>query len=105
VVGKDLANNVLLVAQGNDHPALFADSLLAGEIYWVAGAPPALPMRCSAKIRYRQADQDCTLETAGAQYRVVFDKPQRAVTPGQSVVFYKDELCLGGGVIESVGDP
>ena len=104
VVGKDLANNVLLVAQGNDHPALFADSLLAGEIYWVAGAPPALPMRCSAKIRYRQADQDCTLETAGAQYRVVFDKPQRAVTPGQSVVFYKDELCLGGGVIESVGD-
>ena len=104
VVGKDLANNVLLVAQGNDHPALFADSLLTGEIYWVAGAPPALPMRCSAKIRYRQADQDCTLETAGAQYRVVFDKPQRAVTPGQSVVFYKDELCLGGGVIESVGD-
>ena len=104
VVGKDLANNVLLVAQGNDHPALFADSLLAGEIYWVAGAPPALPLRCRAKIRYRQADQDCTLETAGAQYRVVFDKPQRAVTPGQSVVFYKDELCLGGGVIESVGD-
>ena len=102
VVGKDLANNVLLVAQGNDHPALYADSLLAGEIYWVAGQPPALPLRCSAKVRYRQADQDCSLEPAGEHYRVVFDKPQRAVTPGQSVVFYQGERCLGGGVIETV---
>jgi tRNA-specific 2-thiouridylase len=101
VVDKDLEHNVLLVAQGNDHPALFKSSLRAGDIYWVAGEAPALPMRCVAKVRYRQADQDCTVEPAvGGGYSVTFERPQRAVTPGQSVVFYDDELCLGGGVIE-----
>ncbi len=100
VVDKDLDRNVLLVAQGNDHPALFKGSLTVGHVYWVAGEAPALPLRCTAKVRYRQADQDCTLAAAGDGYRVDFVQPQRAVTPGQSVVFYCGERCLGGGVIE-----
>ena len=100
VVGKDLDNNVLLVAQGNDHPALFSTSLFTRAIYWVAGEAPALPHRCHAKIRYRQDDQPCTLKASEDGYLVSFDQPQRAVTPGQSVVFYDGDRCLGGGVIE-----
>jgi tRNA-specific 2-thiouridylase len=101
VVGKDLERNVLLVAQGNDHPALFSSTLFADRIFWVAGSEPSLPLRCTAKVRYRQADQACTLERApDGRYKVDFDTPQRAVTPGQSVVFYRDDVCLGGGVIE-----
>ncbi|MDH3991505.1 MAG: tRNA 2-thiouridine(34) synthase MnmA [Gammaproteobacteria bacterium] len=103
VVGKDLDNNILLVAQGNEHPALFSTRLSASEIYWVAGAAPELPLQCSAKVRYRQADQQCTVSASGSAFEVVFEQPQRAVTPGQSVVFYLGERCLGGGVIESTG--
>jgi tRNA-specific 2-thiouridylase len=104
VVAKDLACNVLLVAQGNDHPALFKDHLYAREIYWVAGIAPALPLHCAAKVRYRQKDQACLVTHCAEQgYRVDFDTPQRAVTPGQSVVFYQDDCCLGGGVIERTG--
>ena len=100
VVDKDLDNNVLLVTQGNDHPALFKSQLTASEIYWIAGTSPTLPLQCKAKVRYRQPDQDCTVYADDKGYAVKFDQPQRAVTPGQSVVFYLDELCLGGGVIE-----
>ncbi|AQA18889.1 tRNA 2-thiouridine(34) synthase MnmA [Halioglobus japonicus] len=100
VVDKDLEQNRLLVAQGNDHPALFKSSLTTGDIYWVAGTPPALPLQCHAKVRYRQSDQACTVSRDGAGYRIDFDEPQRAVTPGQSVVLYDDNICLGGGVIE-----
>ncbi len=101
VVGKDLANNVLLVAQGNEHPALFSDSLRLNEIYWVAGEAPDLPLQCAAKVRYRQPDQACTLRRDGDGFRVDFSQPQRAVTPGQSAVFYLGDTCLGGGVIEA----
>lgn len=100
VVDKDLENNILLVAQGNDHPALFKRSLVTSEVYWIAGTPPTLPLDCYAKVRYRQADQACTVSLDGAAYRVDFREPQRAVTPGQSVVFYQHDTCLGGGVIE-----
>jgi len=103
VVGKDLDSNILLVAQGNEHPALFSTRLSASDIYWVAGAAPELPLQCSAKVRYRQADQQCTVSASGNAFDVVFAQPQRAVTPGQSVVFYLGERCLGGGVIESTG--
>ena len=100
VVEKDLARNVLLVAQGKDHPALFKSTLFTNDIFWISGEEPILPMQVRAKVRYRQADQLCSVERHAEGYRVVFDEPQRAITPGQSVVFYQDELCLGGGVIE-----
>jgi len=100
VVDKDIERNRLLVAQGNDHPALFKTSLYTGDIFWIAGLEPELPLRCSAKVRYRQVDQGCTLNRHGSGYRVLFDSPQRAVTPGQSVVFYQGERCFGGGIIE-----
>lgn len=100
VAGKDLANNRLLVVQGNDHPALFSGELSCRSLFWIDGQSPALPLRCAAKIRYRQADQPCTVVTCDGGFRVCFDNPQRAVTPGQSVVLYDDDRCLGGGVIE-----
>jgi tRNA-specific 2-thiouridylase len=97
---KDLERNVLIAVQGQ-HPLLFADWLHAGDIFWINGEVPELPLRCKAKVRYRQSDQDCTVEAAPeGGYKVVFDQPQRAVTPGQSVVLYLNDLCLGGGVIE-----
>ncbi|MEK7697073.1 MAG: aminomethyltransferase beta-barrel domain-containing protein, partial [Pseudomonadota bacterium] len=71
-----------------------------GDLHWVAGAPPTLPLRCAAKTRYRQPDQACALTLSPAHLAARFDLPQRAVTPGQSVVFYQGEECLGGGVIQ-----
>lgn len=104
VVDKDIPDNVLLVAQGNSHAALFKSSLFAREVFWVSGIAPELPLRCMAKVRYRQQDQSCTLtQDCKWVYRVDFDTPQRAITPGQSVVFYQHDLCLGGGVIEQTG--
>jgi tRNA-specific 2-thiouridylase len=101
VVGKDLEQNHLLVAQGQDHPALFSRSLTTHHIYWVAGEPPGLPLDCMAKTRYRQPDQACRLTREDSVYRVEFAEAQRAITPGQSAVFYDGDRCLGGGVIES----
>ncbi len=104
VVDKDIERNVLLVAQGNDHPALFRSQLIATGVHWVAGEEPPLPAALAAKIRYRQADQACRLSRlAAGRYQVDFADPQRAVTPGQSVVFYTGERCLGGGIIERAG--
>ncbi|MCQ4248464.1 tRNA 2-thiouridine(34) synthase MnmA [Pseudomonas stutzeri] len=101
VLSKDLDRNVLVVGQGNGHPWLFSRALLVSEIYWVNPIELSAPLRLTAKVRYRQSDQACTLERTGDGYRVVFDEPQRAVTPGQSVVFYDGDVCLGGGVIET----
>lgn len=101
VVGKDMPHNVLTVAQGHDHPSLYSRSLAAHDLCWVSGAAPTPPLACAAKTRYRQTDQPCTMtEIKGGVCKVTFDKPQWAVTPGQSVVFYQGEECLGGGVIE-----
>ncbi|MFO7594490.1 MAG: tRNA 2-thiouridine(34) synthase MnmA [Pseudomonadota bacterium] len=102
VVGKDMENNVLLAAQGHDHPLLFTRKLDAGQLSWVDGVGPSAPFHCRAKTRYRQADQACTIthiDERGCE--VTFEEAQRAVTPGQSVVFYQGDVCLGGGVIES----
>ncbi|NIP74387.1 MAG: tRNA 2-thiouridine(34) synthase MnmA [Gammaproteobacteria bacterium] len=100
VVEKDLERNVLVVAQGRDNPLLYRHTLEALELHWVAGTAPALPLRCRAKTRYRQPDQPCIVADAGAgRCRVEFDDPQWAPTPGQSVVFYAGDECLGGGVI------
>lgn len=102
VVEKDLENNVLVVGQGNQHPLLFSKALTARDIFWISGEAPALPTRLTAKVRYRQQDQACLLEqNADGPFLVIFDEPQRAVTPGQSVVFYDGDICLGGGVIEA----
>jgi len=101
VVDKDISQNVLRVVEGENHPALFSDGLIAQDISWVAESQPGLPMRCTARTRHRQPEQACMVETSdNAGLRVIFDEPQRAITPGQSVVFYQDELCLGGGIIE-----
>lgn len=102
VVDKLIDSNTLLVVQGNEHPALYAHGLYAQNLHWIAREPPATPYRCTAKTRHRQTDQACTVEHAEADLlRVTFDQPIRAVAPGQYVVFYSDQLCLGGGVIKS----
>jgi tRNA-specific 2-thiouridylase len=103
VVAKDIEQNVVYVERGALHPALYADYLIADHLTWIEKIP-SLPYRCRAKIRYRQQDQACTILSIGdTQVRVDFDVPQRAATPGQSVVFYDGDECLGGGVIQSVG--
>lgn len=100
VVAKDLDNNILIVAQGHNHPLLFSNQLSANQLNWIAETPQETPLRCMAKTRYRQTDQACTISRLeDDNCDVVFDEPQRAITPGQSVVFYQDDECLGGGVI------
>jgi tRNA-uridine 2-sulfurtransferase len=102
VVEKDMQRNVLIAVQGQDHPLLYSSTLTAGQLSWVDGKGPQAPYRCKAKTRYRQPDQACTINRIDEQgCEVIFDEPQLAVTPGQSVVFYDGEICLGGGVIES----
>jgi tRNA-specific 2-thiouridylase len=100
VLGKDLEKNVLLVVQGDD-PLLYQSALFLNHIHWINQKPaPFTPL--FAKTRYRQKDERCELESLqDGRYRVVFHAPQRAITKGQSVVFYQDDICLGGGIIDS----
>lgn len=112
VLHKDLDNNRLIVGQGHDHPMLQSTELTAYKLDWVVDAPAQLftaqGYRCTAKTRYRQPDQACTvfaLDETGDTIKVVFDEPQRAVTPGQSCVFYDGDICLGGGVIQTIDAP
>ena len=101
VVEKDLVNNELIVAQGHDHSALLSIGLIAQQLHWVDRQPIREPLRCTVKTRYRQTDVPCTIEPIDDEsIKVIFDEPQIAVTPGQSAVFYLDEVCLGGGIIE-----
>jgi tRNA-specific 2-thiouridylase len=105
VSGKDLQRNVLFVVQGHDHAALQADSLQASQLSWIEGSPPAARFRCMAKVRYRQEDRPCAVHVSdNGSCEVHFDSPQRAVTPGQYVVFYAGEVCLGGAVIDTVAN-
>jgi tRNA-specific 2-thiouridylase len=101
VAAKELAHNRLLVVQGHDHPALLRDRLTAINLNWISGAPPHCHWVYGAKTRYRQKDAPCTLVSAEKKSgEVEFATPQRAVTPGQSVVIYESQVCLGGGIIE-----
>lgn len=101
VVAKNFDKNEVVLAQGQDHPALYADGLTAIELNWLV-APPQDEFKARAKIRYRQMEQDCTVTVLDARVEVLFDRPQRAMTPRQSVVFYQGETCLGGGIIAEI---
>jgi tRNA-specific 2-thiouridylase len=100
VADKRLGSNELIVVQGHDHPLLMKRELKATDTAWVGGVAPQERSTLSAKTRYRQADAACTLERVlESEIRVDFQSPQWAVTPGQSVVLYEGEVCLGGGII------
>lgn len=103
VAGKDLENNVLYVVQGEQHPSLYSDSLTASGVNWISPVLPDEPFHCTAKFRYRQQDQGVTvtMKPDGSAH-IVFDKPQKAITPGQAVVLYDGDVCLGGGTIDAV---
>jgi len=106
VLHKDMADNVLYVGQGHDHPWLFSRRLRARQLSWVTGQPPGAGSRLTAKVRYRQPDQDCVVTAShGGELLLEFAQPQRAVTAGQSVVLYDGESCLGGGIIEWADTP
>lgn len=102
VVDKDLEKNRLIVAQGHNHPALLHYHLQCSQLSWVSDLSPELPLSCNAKIRYRQSAQKCSLKKINnGALQVTFEQPQRAITPGQSVVFYQKDTCLGGGIINT----
>ena len=103
VADKDLENNILIVVQGNEHPFLHHNECSANDMSWVQGDAPALSFRCAAKTRYRQQDATCSVEyqEQSKNWHIIFDDPQWAITPGQAIVFYDGEECLGGGTIIS----
>lgn len=102
VVKKDLVKNHLIIGQGHNHPGLYNKNIRAGQLHWILSAP-SMPFDCTAKIRYRQKDQSCTvISIENGIATIKFIENQFAPTPGQSVVFYNGEQCLGGGIIETV---
>lgn len=100
VVAKDVRRNAVIVEQGDDHPALYSTSLIASDLSWVIAPQTSFPFICKSKVRYRQEDQPCIIEKIedGRAY-VSFPLPQRAITSRQSIVFYQDNICIGGGII------
>ncbi len=103
VAAKDLTRNVLVAVQGHDHPLLYRRDVDAVEMHWISGTAPALPAQLGAKTRYRMPDATCTLAADGDGCRATFDVPQWAPTPGQYLVLYDGDVCLGGGVITAPG--
>lgn len=105
VADKDLEKNILYVVQGDQHPSLYSTGLIATDVNWIAGSDqtPKVPFHCTAKFRYRQPDQGVTLTwREDGTVHVAFDEQQKAITPGQAVVFYDGDVCLGGGTIDQV---
>lgn len=103
VVDKDLKKNILYVVQGEKHPMLYSNGLMASDLSWVSDRPKEMSFECTAKFRYRQPDNEVSVYlTDDNKCKVIFKKPQKAITPGQAVVFYKGEECLGGGMIDSI---
>jgi tRNA-specific 2-thiouridylase len=104
VLGKDIQKNIVYVERGLRHPAMFSDTLEAEELAWISPLDLTFPFKCKAKVRYRQPDQDCIIEKfENGKIYVSFPVPQRSVTPGQAIVFYLGDRCIGGGKITSVG--
>ncbi len=102
VADKQLARNTLIVVQGHNHPKLFAPALVCTQLHWIDDTPPTSSLYCTAKTRYRQLETACLIKPLNNdKYQVEFEIPQRAITPGQSVVFYQDQTCLGGGIIDA----
>lgn len=102
VADKQLARNTLIVVQGHNHPKLFAPALVCTQLHWIDDCPPTCSLYCTAKTRYRQLETACLIKPFNNdKYQVEFETPQRAITPGQSVVFYQDQTCLGGGIIDA----
>ena len=105
VVEKDLIRNVLIVGQGHNHPRLFSKGLVANQLHWVAREEITEPFTCTVKTRYRQQDVPCTVKPLcndKGEFEILFDEEQSSVTPGQSVVFYQGDVCLGGGIINTL---
>lgn len=103
VVEKDLIRNVLIVGQGHNHPRLFSKGLIGNQLHLVNRNELNEPIKCTVKTRYRQDDVACNLSPmANGEYLVMFDEQQSSVTPGQSVVFYQNDICLGGGIINTL---
>lgn len=101
VLSKDFVHNQLILAKGNRDERLYEKELIAVDAHWISGSEPSWPLTCQASIRYRQSPQVCTVrKQADVSLKVVFETSQRAITPGQSVVFYQADLCLGGAVIK-----
>ena len=102
VAKTDVSNNIVYAVQGHQHPALYHQALTTLDIHWIQNSNATLPLHCKAKIRYRQEDQACTIKAhKDKEYLVEFDQPQRAITSGQSIVFYHDDQCLGGAIIKT----
>lgn len=101
VVSKDFTRNALIVVQGKNHPALYGQTVHASQLHWIANTVPKDILECSAKIRYRQTEEPCTVMLIPPEScKVIFKRPQWAITPGQSIVFYQHTMCLGGGIIQ-----
>ncbi|MDX2427414.1 MAG: tRNA 2-thiouridine(34) synthase MnmA [Xanthomonadales bacterium] len=106
VLHKDMDNNVLYVGQVHEHPWLLSTTLEARQLAWVSGTAPEAGQLLTAKVRYRQQDQSVLIEHIDEdRMQLTFQQAQRAVTPGQSVVIYDGEVCMGGGIIESMNTP
>lgn len=103
VVDKEMDRNVLVVGQGGNHPRLMSTGFYADQLHWVDRIGPNNGAKITVKTRYRQRDVACSLHYDGEdRIKVLFDEPVAAVTPGQSAVFYDAEVCLGGGIIDSL---
>ena len=101
VAGKDLSRNALIAVQGHQHPLLYRREVSVVDMHWIAGDAPALPARLAAKTRYRMPDAACEVRASGEGVIAAFDAPQWAPTPGQYLVLYDGDRCLGGGVIDA----
>jgi tRNA-specific 2-thiouridylase len=99
VVGKDVKKNVLVVARGANHPSLYNKEAELRDIHWISGIEPKLPLKAMVRLRHQHPGGRAAVKKIGDKIKIIFDKPERAITPGQSAVFYKGEECLGGGVV------